>query len=83
MQLDTTRYDTIRCDTRCYFNVRSKADMSQVTIKWRRGGDFQKTAEDISLSTFLIISYVNSYRDIDSYVTMLPSLLTALYKCPL
>ena len=26
---DTTRYDTLRCDTRCYFNVRSKADMSQ------------------------------------------------------
>ena len=27
---DTTRYDTIRYDTRCCFNVRSKADMSQL-----------------------------------------------------
>ena len=25
----TTRHDTVRCDTRCYFNVGSKADMSQ------------------------------------------------------
>jgi len=25
-------YDTIRCDTRCYFNVRSKADMSQLNL---------------------------------------------------
>jgi len=26
------RYDTIRYDTRCYFNVRSKADMSQLIL---------------------------------------------------
>ena len=26
------RYDTIRYDTRCYFNVRSKADMSQLNL---------------------------------------------------
>ena len=25
-------YDTIRYDTRCYFNVRSKADMSQLNL---------------------------------------------------
>ena len=25
---DLHRYDTIRCDERCYFNVRSKADIS-------------------------------------------------------
>jgi len=26
------RYDTIRYDTRCYINVRSKADMSQLNL---------------------------------------------------
>jgi len=26
------RYDTIRYDTRCYFNVRSKADMSRLNL---------------------------------------------------
>ena len=26
------RYDTIRYDTRCHFNVRSKADMSQLNL---------------------------------------------------
>jgi len=26
------RYDTTRYDTRCYFNVRSKADMSQLNL---------------------------------------------------
>ena len=26
------RYDTIRYDTRCYFNVHSKADMSQLNL---------------------------------------------------
>ena len=26
------RYDTIRYDTRCYFNVRSKADVSQLNL---------------------------------------------------
>ena len=26
------RYDTIRYDTRCYFNVRSKADISQLSL---------------------------------------------------
>ena len=26
------RYDTIRYDTRCYFNVRSKADTSQLNL---------------------------------------------------
>ena len=26
------RYDTIRYDTRCYFNARSKADMSQLNL---------------------------------------------------
>jgi len=26
------RYDTIRYDTRCYFNVRSKADISQLNL---------------------------------------------------
>ena len=26
------RYDTIRYDTRCYFNVRSKANMSQLNL---------------------------------------------------
>jgi len=25
-------YDTIRYDTRCYFNMRSKADMSQLNL---------------------------------------------------
>ena len=30
-QLDL-RYDTIRYDTRCYFNVRSKADTSQLNL---------------------------------------------------
>jgi len=28
----TIRYDTIRCDARCYFNVRSKADISQLDL---------------------------------------------------
>jgi len=28
----SVRYDTIRYDTRCYFNVRSKADMSQLNL---------------------------------------------------
>jgi len=27
-----TRYDTIRYDTRCYFNVQSKAGMSQLNL---------------------------------------------------
>jgi len=27
-----TNYDTIRYDTRCYFNVRSKADISQLNL---------------------------------------------------
>ena len=26
------RYDTIRCDTRCYFNMRSKADMNRLNL---------------------------------------------------
>jgi len=26
------QYDTIRYDTRCYFNVRSKANMSQLNL---------------------------------------------------
>jgi len=26
------KYDTIRYDTRCYFNVRSKADISQLNL---------------------------------------------------
>ena len=29
---DTVRYDTIRYDTTCYFNVRSKADISQLNL---------------------------------------------------
>ena len=29
---DTIRYDTIRYDAICYFNVRSKADMSQLNL---------------------------------------------------
>jgi len=32
MGYDTIRYDTIRYDTRCYFNLRSKADMSQLNL---------------------------------------------------
>jgi len=28
------RYDTIRYDTRCYFNVRSKADISQLNLPY-------------------------------------------------
>jgi len=28
----STTYDTIRYDTRCYFNVRSKADISQLNL---------------------------------------------------
>ena len=28
----TLRYDTIRYDTRCYFNVRSKADMNRLNL---------------------------------------------------
>jgi len=31
-QTQLTRYDTIRYDTRCYFNVRSKANMSQFNL---------------------------------------------------
>ena len=31
-QNDTIRCDTMRYDTRCYFNVRSKANMSQLNI---------------------------------------------------
>ena len=30
--INTTQYDTIRHDTRCYFNVRSKADISQLNL---------------------------------------------------
>jgi len=30
--LPVLRYDTIRYDTRCYFNVRSEADMSQLNL---------------------------------------------------
>ena len=30
--LSTPAYDTIRYDTRCYFNVRSKADISQLNL---------------------------------------------------
>ena len=33
-------YDTIRYDTRCYFNVRSKADMSQLNLP--HGNDNEK-----------------------------------------
>ena len=29
---EQVRYDTIRYDTRCYFNVRSKANMSQLNL---------------------------------------------------
>jgi len=32
VRYDTIRYDTIRYDTRCYFNVRSKADISQLNL---------------------------------------------------
>ena len=32
-----TRYDTIPYDTRCYFNVRSKADMSQLNLVFEDG----------------------------------------------
>ena len=33
MQIMTLRqYDTIRYDTRCYFNVRSKADMNRLNL---------------------------------------------------
>ena len=31
-QYNTIRYDTIRYDTRCYFNVRSKADISLLNL---------------------------------------------------
>ena len=31
-QAKVTNNDTIRYDTRCYFNVRSKADMSQLNL---------------------------------------------------
>ena len=31
-QSSTANYDTIRYDTRCYINVRSKADMSQLNL---------------------------------------------------
>ena len=31
-QLVTANHDTIRYDTRCYFNVRSKADVSQLNL---------------------------------------------------
>jgi len=30
--ITSQRYDTIRYDTRCYFNVRSKADISQLNL---------------------------------------------------
>jgi len=30
-------YDTIRYDTRCYFNVRSKADMNQSQLNLPHG----------------------------------------------
>ena len=29
---DGLRDDTIRCDTRCYFNVRSEADVRQLNL---------------------------------------------------
>ena len=32
LEIYCIRYDTIRCNTRCYFNVRSKADMSQLNL---------------------------------------------------
>ena len=32
LQLLKRRLTQIRCDTRCYFNVRSKADTSQLTV---------------------------------------------------
>ena len=32
IRYDTIRYDAIRCDARCYFNVRSKADISQLDL---------------------------------------------------
>jgi len=32
MTVDESRYDTIRHDTICYFNVRSKANMSQLNL---------------------------------------------------
>jgi len=32
MTFSPARYDTIRYDTRCYFNVRSKADISQLNL---------------------------------------------------
>jgi len=31
-------YDTIRYDTRCYFNVRSKADISQLNLPHGKTG---------------------------------------------
>ena len=33
MQTDTGPYDKIRYDTRCYFNVQSNADMSQLNLQ--------------------------------------------------
>jgi len=42
--------DTIRYDTRCYFNVRSKANMSQLNLPMR----------DISFSLTALLTFWNS-----------------------
>jgi len=32
IQFDVQQFETIRYDTRCYFNLRSKADMSHLNL---------------------------------------------------
>ena len=50
--LAASRYDTIRYDTGCYFNVRSKADMSQLNLPHGTNNEKWKT-EKLKIKTKL------------------------------
>ena len=50
---DVIRYDTIRYDTRCYFNVRSKADISQLNLPHGTCGD-AFPIEGVLVATYLL-----------------------------
>ena len=43
VQTTHVRYDTLRYDTRCYLNVRSKADMSQLNLPHGNNNQMCKT----------------------------------------
>jgi len=63
------KYDTIRYDTRCYFNVRSKADMSRFNLPHGNDslGNHVVSPEDEKL----IIIITVAARGINDYIRLL------------